>query len=238
MTIYLEYVCFIRFGHSMVAQHVAAVDSSFNNVTDFSLADGFFNSSAFRDDRNFVEKTTRGQIVEPAQAWDPAFNRVIKDELMDEHLDLVSLNIQRGRDHGITGYNSYREACGIQTGGQYDRVDTFEQLTSGGFLGSSDVEKLRRLYEHCTHCTVHCTLTVHRYEHVDDIDLFVAGVMEAPHEDALVGPVFKCIIGDQFIRLKEGDRWGLAQIRTRTPTLMVMDSPGFGTRMAMTPAPG
>ena len=118
----------------MVAQHVAAVDSSFNNVTDFSLADGFFNSSAFRDDRNFVEKTTRGQIVEPAQAWDPAFNRVIKDELMDEHLDLVSLNIQRGRDHGITGYNSYREACGIQTGGQYDRVDTFEQLTSGGFL--------------------------------------------------------------------------------------------------------
>ena len=121
ITIYLEYFCFIRFGHSMVAQHVAAVDSSFNNVTDFSLADGFFNSSAFRDDRNFVEKTTRGQIVEPAQAWDPAFNRVIKDELMDDHLDLVSLNIQRGRDHGIPGYNSYREACGIQTGGQYDR---------------------------------------------------------------------------------------------------------------------
>ena len=130
-------------------------------MTDFSLADGFFNSSAFRDDRNFVEKTTRGQIVEPAQAWDPAFNRVIKDELMDDHLDLVSLNIQRGRDHGITGYNSYREACGIQTGGQYDRVDTFEQLTRGGFLGSSDVEKLRRLYEHCTllYCTLHSLYT-------------------------------------------------------------------------------
>ena len=223
----------------MVAQHVAAVDSSFNNVTDFSLADGFFNSSAFRDDRNFVEKTTRGQIVEPAQAWDPAFNRVIKDELMDDHLDLVSLNIQRGRDHGITGYNSYREACGIQTGGQYDRVDTFEQLTRGGFLGSSDVEKLRRLYEHCTllYCTLytHCTQVRARGRH--------RPVRGGGHGGAARGRARGSSLQVHHRRpvhqTQGGGQVGSSSETTgNTHPLTVIDCPGFGTRMAMTPAPG
>ena len=37
--------------------------------------------------------------------------------------------------------------------------------------------------------------------------MFVGGFLEQPHEDSLVGPVFKCIIGDQFARLKKGDRY-------------------------------
>jgi len=42
---------------------------------------------------------------------------------------------------------------------------------------------------------------------VDDIDLYLGGFLEAAHEDSILGPVFKCIIGDQFARLKKGDKF-------------------------------
>ena len=45
------------------------------------------------------------------------------------------------------------------------------------------------------------------YDDVDDIDLFVGATLEENLNDALLGPVFTCIIGDQFQRLKEGDRF-------------------------------
>ena len=39
-------------------------------------------------------------------------------------MDLISLNIHRGRDHGLDGYNAYRAACNLQ------RVHVFEELAS------------------------------------------------------------------------------------------------------------
>ena len=44
------------------------------------------------------------------------------------------------------------------------------------------------------------------YSTVDDIDLFVGGLLEPAVETGLLGPTFLCIIGDQFQRIKTGDR--------------------------------
>ncbi len=39
------------------------------------------------------------------------------------------------------------------------------------------------------------------------MDLYLAGLLERPLYDSLLGPTFNCIIGDAFARLRCGDRF-------------------------------
>ena len=61
----------------------------------------------------------------PMGGVDSKFSREVTNHLFEERrkkfsgLDLVALNIQRGRDHGLPGYNNYREVCGLP------RLETF-----------------------------------------------------------------------------------------------------------------
>lgn len=97
-------------------------------------------------------------------------------------MDLVALNIQRGRDHGLPGYNSYRRACGMQP------VRSFRELDQIMQPGSAQV--LSQLYRN-----------------VDDIDLFIGGCHERPLPEAILGPTFACIVAEQARRTKHGDRF-------------------------------
>ncbi|XP_058118492.1 chorion peroxidase [Anopheles ziemanni] len=91
--------------------------------------------------------------------------------------DLAALNIQRGRDHALRPYNDYREWAGLS------RVTSFEQF---GPFGA----KLASVYDS-----------------PDDVDLWVGGILEPLASDALFGETFASIIGEQFARLKFGDRY-------------------------------
>ena len=42
---------------------------------------------------------------------------------------------------------------------------------------------------------------------VDDVDLFVGGFMEKPPPGGIIGPTFRCIMTDQFARLRFTDRF-------------------------------
>ena len=95
---------------------------------------------------------------------------------------MLAINIQRGRDHGIPGYNAYRKACGLR------RLTSWS--TRPTELEEEYWEKLKEVYDT-----------------VDDIDLYVGGVGETSVRGGVVGPTFACLIADQFRRLKFGDRF-------------------------------
>src|SRR5262249_11890786 len=95
-------------------------------------------------------------------------------------LDLASLNIQRGRDHGLADYNSMRAAYGLP------RVTDFSQITA-----NADVQaRLRELYGS-----------------VDNIDAWVGALAEGHVAGSSTGPLIRRVLADQFQRLRDGDRF-------------------------------
>ena len=93
---------------------------------DLELHRVFNNVSMFQDQPDTVDNIIRGQTQTPAAAWDFTFNDDLNNKLFHEELDLVALNINRGRDHGIPGYNAYRAVCSSDN---YNRADTWDDLT-------------------------------------------------------------------------------------------------------------
>jgi peroxidase len=85
---------------------------------------------------------------------------------------------------------------------------------------------------------------------VDDIDIFTGSLVERPVTGGILGPVMTCIIGSQFKRLRQCDRYWyetndqavrftpqqLAEIRKMTLSKIMcdnMDTPTDTQKMAM-----
>ncbi|ELU15915.1 hypothetical protein CAPTEDRAFT_128664, partial [Capitella teleta] len=41
----------------------------------------------------------------------------------------------------------------------------------------------------------------------DDIDIFAGGISESPLAGGMVGETFSCLMGEQFEKLRKGDRF-------------------------------
>lgn len=94
--------------------------------------------------------------------------------------DLASLNIQRGRDHGMPGYNEARTSMGLAP------AVTFADITS-------DTEVQQRLAE--------------AYPTPDYVDIWVGGLAEDHVSGAMVGELFHEILYTQFVHLAKSDRF-------------------------------
>uniref|UniRef100_A0A147BFY3 Putative peroxinectin n=2 Tax=Ixodes ricinus TaxID=34613 RepID=A0A147BFY3_IXORI len=173
-----------RFGHTILNGDFMQIDSR-GRISRVKLQDNFFKPFEFRD--GMMERIVRGLAKQTSQTFDNFITNDVTNHLYrltneSFGLDLISLNIQRGRDHGIRGYTDYLKGCfGL-------RVTKFEDLDSA--MPRPVRERLQRLYTH-----------------VNDIDLFTGGVSEYSLPGGVVGPTFGCILGIQFWRLKYGDRF-------------------------------
>ena len=45
------------------------------------------------------------------------------------------------------------------------------------------------------------------YGSIENLDLYIGGLLERKDSDAMLGPTFKCLVGDQFRRIRLGDRF-------------------------------
>lgn len=97
--------------------------------------------------------------------------------------DLAALNIMRGRETGLPDYNSVRRAYGL--GPVYNVSEINPQLASQRPLLFTELQR--------------------RYESIDDIDTYIGGMLESTQ--GVPGPLFRAVIRDQFIRLRDGDRF-------------------------------
>ncbi|XP_046438483.1 peroxidase-like [Daphnia pulex] len=175
-----------RFGHTLIQGKHHLTNQRRIKEREILLRQHFFKMQEIYTPGN-LDKFLIGLASQPSQNAENYFTQEVTNHLFEEQgkgfgLDLVSLNLQRGRDHGIPGYNAYRTQCGLPPAGQ------FSDLLN--LISPAIVDKFAKLYDT-----------------VDDIDLFIGAMSERLAPGALVGHTFQCIIADQFLKFKRGDRF-------------------------------
>jgi peroxidase len=169
--------------HTLINNDVEFFGNDGRPVRDeVELKDAFFNPDLLK--QTGIDNILKYAASTKAQEMDNQIVDSLRNFLFGEPgqggLDLASLNIQRGRDHGLADYNTVRAAYGLS------RVTRFSQISS-----DPDVQQtLKSLYGT-----------------VDNIDLWVGILAEDHVPGASVGQLGKTIIADQFQRLRDGDRF-------------------------------
>ena len=175
-----------RYGHSLVPNQFEQLDKGFNKKHNpVLLQEAYFNRGLVTS--RGIEPTMFGLVKNFSREVDDKFAFAVARKLFigfgqDGYLDLSALNIQRGRDHGLRGYNEYRRVCRLPVAKNWAQLKKFMVPGAGDRFQKS-------------------------YNSPDDIDLFAGGISENHVPNAIVGPLFRCILTRQFKHLRDGDRY-------------------------------
>ena len=148
-----------------------------------SLREAFFNSPVL--ETTGIDPVLKYLATDRAQEVDPIVIDDLRNFLFGQPgqggLDLASLNIQRGRDHGLPDLNTVRVAYGLPPHA------SFADVTSNATLAA--------------------VLSSTYGGNVNDIDLWIGGLSEDHLPGSSLGATFTAIVVDQFMRVRQGDRY-------------------------------
>jgi hypothetical protein len=174
-----------RLGHTLVSPRLLRLDANGKEISagHLPVRNAFFAPQRLIDEGG-IEPVLRGLASQRCQELDVYIIDDLRNFLFGAPgqggFDLATLNIQRGRDHGLPRYNDAREAMGLA------RKQGFAEV-------SADPEVQARL--------------ANVYVSVDDIDFWIGGLAESHVSGSLMGELFFTILKYQFEALRDGDRF-------------------------------
>ena len=176
-----------RFGHSQIRNKFSRLGKMYKplNIGSLSLADGFFNSSAYYQSGR-TDPILRGLVTDEAGETDEFLSEGVASLLITSPTsvtatDLAALNIQRGRDHALPSYRKWEHFC----------IKKFGKRPS--FERTSTIAKFKRLYGY--------------YGFRHGMDLWLAGLAEKHLYGSNIGPTFACLLAETFKAIRDGDRF-------------------------------
>lgn len=174
-----------RYGHSALSPQLLRLNAEGDTINEgnLPLRNAFFSPYRLSTEGG-IEPLLRGLAKQVCQEVDIFIIDDVRNFLFGQPgsggFDLASLNIQRGRDHGLPSYNDVREAYGLE------RKATFAEITE-------NIDKQNALAS--------------VYDDVDEIDLWVGGLSEDIVRGAMVGELIQTVLAEQFTALRDGDRF-------------------------------
>lgn len=172
-----------RYGHSAIGTRIQRLNRQLRETRHghLNLKDAFFSPATLIEEGRLAP-LFRGLAQQVCQPVDLTLSNDLRNFLFgvpsSGGFDLASLNIQRGRDHGLSDYNTSRAAYGLS------RAASFADISSNPDIQS----RLKSLYGN-----------------VDNIDLWVGALAEDTHS-GMVGELLSVALSQQFSALRDGDR--------------------------------
>ncbi|KAG7309970.1 hypothetical protein JYU34_004489 [Plutella xylostella] len=182
--LYAEYVIAARYFHTFIDGRIKMYDEKYHYSGDLSISSTLFRLALIEEGDNF-EAINRGTFYQQSAKMDDIQDPEISENFyggIQRAHDLPAMDLQRGRDLGLRGYNDYRQLCGMRPAASFE-----------DFRDVMDVEKVDALKN--------------LYENVSDVDLMAGIMSESFIRDTFVGPTLFCIMAKQLRLMRFADRF-------------------------------